>query len=389
MSFQILRRFWWVFVVLVSGLFTNTFAQDTSISEATPEAFQNLTMIVSREDLLTPEFTEAFSAAMLATGHPTQFITEAEFRADSADLTPVLRFSDENQSGIQMALLIHPLRELSPILVDLPDVVMTGSTDTQTTIAAIYALYAVDDCDEAINIAQTLVAQDADVAAAEAFNPMTDVDGFRRLLGWNCLMQQERDLANMDRIIITLDPPPADPLSYQIDITLTVNHAWDSLRSGSQEQAFAELDELARRWGRDAYATIDILRKKSQFYALINDFDSAMDMIEHAIDLATGGFSKPELAPLYIQRGQVHTLLYEWDNAIADYTIAINFAPEDEAVADAYYYRGFIYYTTLFDRERALPDFERTLDLAPFGDHRENALQYQADIEAEIEALSG
>ncbi len=80
-------------------------------------------------------------------------------------------------------------------------------------------------------------------------------------------------------------------------------------------------------------------------------------------------------------------LLYEWDAAIADYTMAIDLGPDEPAVAEAYYYRGIAYYTTLVDRERALPDFERYLELALYGEHRAEALQYQADIRAELEAL--
>ncbi|MBC8171042.1 MAG: hypothetical protein H7X77_05205, partial [Anaerolineae bacterium] len=55
---------------------------------------------------------------------------------------------------------------------------------------------------------------------------------------------------------------------------------------------------------------------------------------------------------------------------------------------DAYFYRGILYYTVVVDRDKALPDFERYLELAPDGIHAAEAAQYQADIQAQLDALN-
>jgi tetratricopeptide (TPR) repeat protein len=386
MAFHILKRFWWIIVVLFASPVINTFAQEVT-PEPTPSMVQDITLLLTGDVRPSAGFLQSFENWTNVSGHTVQIITEAAAAADP-EVRPLLSltFEEENRS-VHIELLVHPLRERSPILMDLPEpAVVNGSTEIQAIITAVYALYAAGTCEEAMNLAQTMVAQDADVTTGQTFNPLADVAGFRRLLGWNCLIQEYDEGKIL--LIAEINSPNTDPLLPELDIAITVNLAWLFLDLQNPDPEFSKLDALAERWRDDPYAIVEIMRKRSQFHALVNDFDSAMNVIERAIDLATGAFSKPDLAPLYIQRGQVHTLLYEWDNAIFDYTTAINFAPDNEAVAEAYYYRGFIYYTTLFDRERALPDFERYLELAPYGDHREEAMQYRQDIQAELDALS-
>jgi tetratricopeptide (TPR) repeat protein len=125
-------------------------------------------------------------------------------------------------------------------------------------------------------------------------------------------------------------------------------------------------------------------------HTLTNDFDTALAHINTALDLYYDSVKSPfhidpaVLAPLYVQRGQIHLLLYEWDDVLADYNTALSIDPE---YADAYYYRGVLYYSVRFEREKAMPDFARYLELAPDGDLAEKAAQYLADIQAELKAL--
>jgi tetratricopeptide (TPR) repeat protein len=406
MSFQILRRFGWVFLVLMISPTINTFSQASTTPETTPEPLQEIIVLISGDVQPSEEFLQAFERWTAVNGHTVRILTEAEAVLDPA-ARPLLRLKfEQERQDVELQLLVHPLRKLSTLLVDLPSpAIVPGSTpervpglphfkaiDVQTITVAAYALNAVGDCSGAHRLAMVLFpdfSQDQPTknVAPQIFDPNKDLLGFRGLLELNCILLNENFEINQFLHI----NPTVWQRSSELDIAGTTNSAWAYLQSGDNETAFAKLDDLAERWSDDTDATIEILRKRSQFYGLINDFDSAMESVLEAISLAEADedFPVERLAGLYIQRGQVHTLLYEWDNAIGDYTTAINLAPDNEAVAEAYYYRGFIYYTTLFDRERALPDFERYLELASYGDHRENAMQYRADIQAELEALSG
>lgn len=94
-------------------------------------------------------------------------------------------------------------------------------------------------------------------------------------------------------------------------------------------------------------------------------------------------------ADFYIQRGQMHLNLYEWDKSLADYNTAIELAPE---YADAYFQRGVLYYSILQTgqalRGAALADFQTYLKLAPDGPYAAQAGEYIGKIEAELAALN-
>lgn len=182
---------------------------------------------------------------------------------------------------------------------------------------------------------------------------------------------QRGDLATAETTFSALNSPAA-----------RINLAWIYLQTGRPEQSFSELDRLiAMEPENYTFYTI-----RAQLHALNFDFDAAIRDMDTAIALADRlGTDAIRLARLYVQRGQIRLLLYEWDRVLADYDQAIMIAPEDPV---AYYYRGVLYYTTLVDRERALPDFERYLSLAPDGEHAVQAATYLADIKTELEALN-
>lgn len=399
MSFRNMCRFCWALLILFAGPVINSFSQSgtpTSPADQTDAPPETLTVVLS-DVSFSPEFLEGLLLGLAHNGYELYILPEAEYAADPEaaieTFRPALRFFRSESGEIYIELLIHPMRERSPILMDLPEPVqISGQWRFPTRVATQYALYAMSDCTGATNeIPMSLFEgmfdefNEDDEAVTDAFNSeqaRITLLQFETFYLTHCQRLNNFNLVWSPVIDTVLSSP-------EIEIADNVYYAWNDIQQGNHERAFQQLDHLAERWKDDPLATIEILHKRSQFHALVNDFDSAMTVIEEAITLAEAAedLSLAKQAALYVQRGQVNMLLYEWDAAIADYTMAIDLGPDEPAVAEAYYYRGIAYYTTLVDRERALPDFERYLELALYGEHRAEALQYQADIRAELEAL--
>ncbi|MEQ8673493.1 MAG: hypothetical protein RLP44_06050 [Aggregatilineales bacterium] len=157
------------------------------------------------------------------------------------------------------------------------------------------------------------------------------------------------------------------------------NYAWTSLQVGQQEEAFLfitkgiEFHKLFQEYNQ----VIELLIFRAQLHALNFDYDSAIADMDSAIAL------DPDNPELYVLRGQMVLLLYEWNRVAENYNTALEIDPN---YAPAYFYRGILYYTNLF-REDALADFERYLEIAPNGDHADDATRYADSIRAEMEAL--
>lgn len=136
---------------------------------------------------------------------------------------------------------------------------------------------------------------------------------------------------------------------------------------------------------RGAAVWLDLLTWAAHGQARAGDFDRALATITQAHDDARAwAMPAATRAALLVERGRLRLYLYEWDAVLDDYTEALAI---DANYAPAYYYRGLLYYTTLVERERALPDFERYLMLDPDGPHAASALQYRDAIRAELAAL--
>lgn len=141
-----------------------------------------------------------------------------------------------------------------------------------------------------------------------------------------------------------------------------------------------------------AYAETSVITSREEAllrsrygYALLQDnqFDAAREAMTEAIAI------QPADASLYVLRGQVNIALFEWDNAFADYSTAIEL---DSTYPTPYYFRGILHYsilqTGISTREDALADFEQYLNMAPDGIYATEAADYAKSIAAELDALS-
>lgn len=170
-----------------------------------------------------------------------------------------------------------------------------------------------------------------------------------------------------------------------IQTNLQGNLAYAYLQLDQAEKAFTLMNQVVEAAKTFTYKqfSIDALFKRAELYSLVSNYDDAIDDLSAAIELA------PQDPELYILRGQMYLNLYEWDKSLEDFNAAIELAPR---YADAYFQRGVLYYSILQTgqelREEALADFQHYLELAPDGEHAEQAREYAAQIEAELAALT-
>ncbi len=116
---------------------------------------------------------------------------------------------------------------------------------------------------------------------------------------------------------------------------------------------------IAGAWFAYDYISNAPLRARAEYDAGMsrlgpNDFKGAIDHFSKSLAVA-------ETAETYLQRGNAHKNLGEFDQALADWTRAIDL---DSNQVDAYTARG-TYYQSRNDTAKALADFERSLLLNP------------------------
>jgi len=181
---------------------------------------------------------------------------------------------------------------------------------------------------------------------------------------------------------------------YQQDtqtLESAMNIAWAYIQLENPEEASAAINQPIESIAEDDmfYSVahhVHALSNAASIHALIFDFDTAIEQITMAVELAeANNLPHKVIAQLYKQRGDHIFLIYEWDRVLADYDRAIELNP---TYADAYYARGVLYYTQ-GPRTAALEDFEQFAALAPQDERIPEAQTYINSIKVELEALGG
>ncbi len=171
-----------------------------------------------------------------------------------------------------------------------------------------------------------------------------------------------------------------------------VNLAWVYIKLGRADEAFQLMDaEVARFNPKYSLFTVTALEQRSQLHALAFQYDDAISDLNLAIQycMASTNVTPAYCASYYTLRGQTYLLLYEWDEVLADYNKALELDP---TYADAYFYRGVLKYSVLQTGAslypEALADFQHYLDLVPDGEHAADANRYATDIQTQLAALN-
>lgn len=173
----------------------------------------------------------------------------------------------------------------------------------------------------------------------------------------------------------------SDVVPIRMQINISANLAWTYLQLQQPDEAFTIMDRLIEDLSEfpSNKPLAEALSRRAQLHALVFQYDEAVADMNLAVQLDA---SNPAL---YVMRGQMVLLTYEWDAVLADYDKAIAL---DRNYADAYFYRGVLYYTQ-GPREKAFEDFSQYLRLAPDGSYAVEARQYAESIRSELESLSG
>jgi len=168
-------------------------------------------------------------------------------------------------------------------------------------------------------------------------------------------------LTNQNELAINAYRSLLDGLTdYQpIYIATSSNLAWAYQNIGQPEDAQSILLDLLTLCEQTTHCTVydraQLYTMQARLLAESFQYDEAMQIIENAIS------EMPDYPQHYVTRGQIQLLLYEWDEALADFDYAIELykqTPNNNKYAEALFYRGVTNYTML-NREQALDDFLR------------------------------
>jgi tetratricopeptide (TPR) repeat protein len=150
------------------------------------------------------------------------------------------------------------------------------------------------------------------------------------------------------------------------------NAGVEKFRSGNMDGAFADFEEAIRINANMAEAYMN----RGSIYAARQEFDKAIEDSTKALDL---GMSRAEdQATALTNRAAAYLGQEKYDQAIADATKAI------EAKADyakAYFVRG-VANANSQDREKALEDLRRAVEISPNSQEGQGAQQAIDQIEA-------
>jgi tetratricopeptide (TPR) repeat protein len=251
-------------------------------------------------------------------------------------------------------------------------------------ILASIIFYAIGDCDNALQVFETVESQFGDVLSwrdeyGGIHESNAGVHDYISLYWGNCAVVNE----DYNTAIKYYSSSDIHSYAYEPPFYVT-NLAWVYVTIGDNEAAFNE-----EMWEpyiyQSAWGTL-ALSRRAQLYALAFDYASAIEDIDFAIELAEANeVSDEQLAELYTLRGEIIFLIYEWDRVLENFNTALELAPD---YAPAYFQRGVLYYT-MTERESALADFQHYLELAPDGEHAAAAQRYIDSIQLELESLDG
>jgi tetratricopeptide (TPR) repeat protein len=254
------------------------------------------------------------------------------------------------------------LVQRSPMLYSAyPTTGIGASPEDIARLAAGMLLYAAGDCVAAIPYFEPFLAR--------YFTDARLVAGF--YLG-NCALMD----GAYDRAILVYRSLCEMPI-----VPTATNLAWAYIQAEQPTLARIHLD-TALDMTEDPHDRASAYESRAWVHALHFDYDAALADIDRAVELL------PDDPGLYVTRGQIVLLLYEWERVLTNYDAALELDP---TYAEAYFYRGVLHYSNMpvgLDREAALADFERYLDLAADGPHAAEARRYAESIRTELEALS-
>ncbi|MBU8892701.1 MAG: tetratricopeptide repeat protein [Bacteroidales bacterium] len=90
-------------------------------------------------------------------------------------------------------------------------------------------------------------------------------------------------------------------------------------------------------------------------------FKDAIEDLNRALDLAQGISDKAFENKIYVNRGAAYQKLMAYDEALNDYSKAIQL---DDSNPNVFIYRGYLYYQTM-EYEEALKDFNTVIEIDP------------------------
>jgi tetratricopeptide (TPR) repeat protein len=276
---------------------------------------------------------------------------------------------------------------LSPILEATYDISPGLELEDEESIAAAIkfilgiAWYAKHDCDQAVPYLEEALQSKTLIPRDSYTNPSINF-----YLANCALLASDGDLEAVLPRFEEILPRSEYGLRYSMGVG--TNIAWLYLQLGREHEAFelmGQIIDASEKYDIFVVHRLRLFTKRSQLYALDFRFAEAIADMDAAIQIATDEHPYPAtLAELYTERGQRVLLTYEWDAVLADYNRAIDIDP---TYAPAYFHRGILFYTQ-GPRASAVPDFQRYLELAPAGEYAEQAAQYIADIQVELDALA-
>lgn len=313
----------------------------TAVSSAQPDENTLLVDLLHPPDWTTQEIDDAWQIVTRT------FAAEgfAPLLASSEDDTQLLlELLDDAPSAPGLALIQSPLKAISSVLVD-------PVRHAEYDPAILH--YANGTCTEALRSWSTLISANCALLEgdyAEDSNPYADIE----------------------------------PTSEYEQYALHVNRAWWKITHGqdASEELIWLLDKArASRSHNTTLATPEVYYRLADLHLLAFDYATAINVLTEYDNFVPNSYQT------LTRRARAYLLLYEWDAALADYNLALDFADTKAVLADIRFQRGILYYT-MAERENALADFQFAAEYHRYPDKRTAAAEYVTRIERELVVLN-